>query len=147
MNKKGELVLRNIIFMIIIFAGIIALSGILVNEMGNTYDNAEMVFSYNQDEIGSNQLVNEGSRWESVAENFKDGGIVKLVLGGLQAAGIVLIEVLTAPATFSNMLVSLLDTIGVSDTFQNIAGFILTSLLYILIVFSIIKVFLRGGDI
>ena len=42
MNKRGALLPRDIVFMVIIFAGIIALSGIFVNQMGDTYDNENM---------------------------------------------------------------------------------------------------------
>ncbi len=148
MNKKGELVLRNVIFMIIIFSGIIALASLLVTQMGNTYDNTDMTNSYNQDTIGKSQLTETGSAWEKIGEDLSGkNGIATLLLGGLKAAGMVLLEVLKAPITFSNMLVSILDTFAISESLKDIIRFILIASLYVVIIFGIIKVFLKGGDV
>jgi len=147
-NKKGAILPRDVIFMILIFSGIIAFAGILVTEMGTEYDNAEMLSSYNQDDIGSSSLSSESNTWESIGEDLSGkNGVIKLLFGGLTAIGVVLLEVLKAPATFANMLTSTLDIVGASDDFQNITGFFIAGLLYVVIIFGIVKVFLRGGDI
>lgn len=147
-HKRGGMVLRDIVFMMIIFAGVIAFASILVNEMGNEYDNTNMVSDYNQDSIGKDSLTSAGSTWEEIGEDLRgDNGIVKMVTGGLEAIGNILKEVLAAPATFSGMLTSTLDLVGASDETQNMAAVILTGLLYALIIFAIIKVFLKGGEI
>jgi len=143
-SKKGDLVLRNIIFMIIIFSGIIALSSILVQNMGDTYDNTNMTSSYNKDIIGNIQLNETASKWKGIGENLK-GNVFQMLKGLLTAAGEVLEEVLMAPATFSNMLTSVLEDFGVDSSVTNVLGFILTSVLYILIIFVIISAFLKGG--
>jgi len=146
-NKKGELVLRNIIFMIIIFSGIIALSSIFVNQMGETYvDYTNMSSSYNQDTIGSSQLNETGSKWEEIAENLQ-GNVFEMLLGTLKAAGEIIKQVIIAPVTFSNMLTSILEDFGVEESITNVLGFILTSVLYILIAFAIVTAFLKGGKI
>jgi len=146
-NKKGELVLRNIIFMIIIFSGIIALSSIFVNQMGETYvDYTNMSSSYDQDTIGSSQLNETGSKWEEIAENLQ-GNVFEMLLGTLKAAGEIIKQVIIAPVTFSNMLTSILEDFGVEESITNVLGFILTSVLYILIAFAIVTAFLKGGKI
>lgn len=148
MNKRGKLVLRDVIFMLIIFSGIIALASLLVTQMGTTYDNVGMVDSFNQDTIGKTQLTETGNKWEGIAEDLSGkNGIATLLIGGLKAIGMVLLEVITAPVTFANMLVSTLDIVGVSASFKNMVGFILATLLYVVIIFGIVKVFLKGGDI
>jgi len=145
---KGSLVLRDVLFMIVIFSGIIALSSIAVTQVADTYGNTNMSNSFNQNNIGNETLIDTGNKWEGIAENLSgENGIRKLVKSGLQAVGIILIETIKAPATFSSMLVSLLEIVGVDKNLQDIAGFILTTLLYVLIIFAIIKVFLQGGDI
>lgn len=147
-DKKGGLVLRDIVFMMFIFAGIIAFSSILVTEMGSHYSNENMTNSYNQDTIGSSSLTSEAEKWEGIGEDISGkNGVVKMLGGGLSAIGNVLLEVLKAPATFSNILTSTLDIVGASEEFQNMAGMVLSGLLYALIIFGIVKVFLRGGDI
>lgn len=147
-NKKGGILPRDIIIMLITFAGIIAFSSILVNQMGDAYDNTNMTNSYNQETIGEDTLVNKTSKWRKIGDDLSgSNGVIKMLGGGLSAIGNVLLEVLKAPATFSRMLTSTLDIVGASDDFQDVAGFFLAGILYVIIIFGIIKVFLRGGDI
>lgn len=147
-DKKGALVLRDIVFMMFMFAGIIAFASVFVSEMGVNYGNDNMTASYSQEEIGSSSLSSESNKWEQIGDDLSgSNGVVKMLTGGLSAIGNVLLEVLKAPATFSQMLTSSLDIVGASDEFQNVAGMVLTGLLYALIIFAIVKVFLQGGDI
>jgi len=147
-NKKGGIVLRDVIFMIIMFSGIIAFSGILVTEMGTEYSNSGMVSSFNQEEIGEETLTSTGNEWEEIAEDISgENGVVNMLTGSLKGIGVVLIEVVKAPLTFSKMLTSTLNILGVTEQMRNLATYVLTGLLYALIVFAIVKVFLRGGDI
>ncbi len=147
-NKRGGIVLRDVIFMILMFSGIIAFSSILVTQMGTEYNNPGMVSSFNQEEIGKEALVSSGNEWEGIAEDLSGkNGIPSMLKGGLEGIGVVLIEVVKAPHTFSKMVTSTLDIFGVTEEMTNIATFVLTALLYSLIVFAIVKVFLRGGDI
>jgi len=147
-NKKGGLVLRDIVFMIFIFSGIIAFSSVFVSQMATEYGNDNMSSSYSQDVIGEDTLITQGDKWEQIGEDLSgDNGVIKMLTEGLYAIGSVLLEGLKAPNTFSKMLTSTLDISGASEEFQNLAGYVLSGLLYALIIFAIIKVFLRGGDI
>jgi len=145
-NKKGRMILRDVIFIIIIFSGVVALSSIFVNQMGTTYGNTNMTSSYNQDSIGSSQLNETTNKWQGIAEKL-DGNLLQMLLGTLEAAGEVLKEVLTAPVTFGNMLENVLTDFGVDASITNIIGFILTAILYIIIVFVIVSAFLQGGQL
>jgi len=148
LNKKGNILPRNIIFMIFIFAGIVALSGIFINQMALEYGNTNMSNSYNQDTIGSDLLQNKSNVWEEISEDLSgDNGVIKMLTGGLTAIGQILLNVIAAPATFSQMVVSTLDILGTSENLKNIIGFFLGGILYAVIIFGIVKVFLRGGDI
>ncbi len=147
-NKKGGLVLRDVVFMMFLFLGIVAFASILVTQMGNEYDNENMTTSYNQDTIGKNALENKSENWEQIGEDLSgENGIMAMIGGGLAGAGNVLVKAISAPLTFSKMLTSTLNIFGVNEEFQNVAGWVLAGFLYVLIIFSIIKVFLRGGDI
>lgn len=145
-SKKGSMVLRDVIMMIIVFTGIISFCAIFVNEIGTSYDNVNMTTSYNQDTIGKTQLENSSNKWETIGQNL-NGNLLEMLLGTLQAAKEILTQVLKAPATFSNMLMSILGDIGVSGAITNVLGFIITAVLYILIVFTIISAFLQGGKL
>ena len=146
MNKRGGMVLRDVVFIIIIFSVIIALSSVFVSEMGNTYSNANMTSSYDKSSIGSEQLNETSTRWEEIGENL-NGNIIQMLVGTLQAAGEILKEVLLAPAKFSSMLTSILTDFGVDDSIVNIIRLALAGALYILIVFVIISAFLQGGKL
>jgi len=145
-NKNGEVVLRDLIMIIIIFSGIIALASIFVNDMSDTYGNTNMSASYNQDSIGENQLNETASKWEEIGSNL-NGNLLEMLLGTLQAAKEILTAVIEAPATFSNMLMIILSDIGVSESITNVLGFIITATLYIIIIFVIISARLQGGRV
>ena len=85
MNKRGEVVLRDIIMLIIVFTGIIALASIFVNDVGDTYSNTNMTSSYNQDSIGETQLSDTAQKWEEIGNNL-DGNLFDMLTGTFQAA-------------------------------------------------------------
>lgn len=145
MNKKG-MVLRDVVFMILVFSSIIALASIFVSQMGDEYSNTNMTSSYNKDAIGVDKLNQTATRWEEIGQNL-NGNIFQMLLGGLQAAGEILGEVLLAPVTFSEMLTSILTDFGVADSITSIIGFAIAAALYILIVFVIVSAFLQGGKL
>ena len=91
-NKRGDMVLRDIIFIIIIFSGIIALSSILVQEIGDTYSNENMTSSYNQDLIGSSKLNETATTWQGIGEGLS-GNLLQMVGAVLTGAVEILQEV------------------------------------------------------
>ena len=147
-NKKGGMVLRDIVFMIIIFSGIIALSSVFVSNMATTYTNTNMTNEYNQDNLGEGNLSATAERWGEISRNLAgENGIPQLLKGTLQAAGEMMRQVILAPVTFSSMLTEILGDIGVSAELTSILKYILTGLLYGLIVFVIYSAFLKGGKL
>jgi len=146
-NKKGRIVLKDLVFMMIIFFAIIAFANVFVTEMGNTYDNTNMTNSYDQSSLGEDNLTTTSEKWEEMGERFSEGGILNFLLGTLEGIGIVLVEILTAPITFASMITSILESLGVSTEIANITRLLISGILYGLIVFMIVKAFLRGGDI
>ena len=145
-NKRGSMVLRDIVMLIIVFSGIIALASIFVNDIGDTYSNTNMTSSYNQDAIGENQLSNTSQRWKAIGNNL-NGNLLEMLTGALTAMKEIFTAVITAPATFINMLMTILEDIGVDESITVVLGFIITAVLYILIVFIIISAKLQGGKI
>jgi len=145
-NKRGSLVLRDVIMLIIVFTGIIALSSVFVQDLADTYDNENMSISYNQDTIGETQLTETANVWEDIGQDL-DGNLLNMLTGTLKAAKEILTQVIKAPATFSNMLVSIMTDLGVDESITDIIGFIMTAVLYIVIIFTIISAFLQGGKL
>jgi len=146
MNKKGGMVLRDIMFLVLIFSGIIALSSVLVSEMGTTYDNTNMSNEFNQDAIGDSQLNETANTWEDIGQNL-EGNLFQFLAGTLTAAKEIITQIILAPATFSSMLGSILEDIGVDAGLSNTLEMILTAILYVLIAFAVISAFLQGGKL
>jgi len=145
MNKKASMVLRDVIMLVIVFTGIIALSSVFVNDVADTYGNTNMSTSYNQDNLGKTQLENTSSTWHDIGERFGEGNFIDILVGTYESAMEIITSVLKAPATFSSMLMSILEDIGVDETITDVLGFIITAGLYITIIFVIISSFLKGG--
>jgi len=145
-NKKGEIVLRDIIFFILIFSGMIALSSIFVSEMGTTYDNINMTSEFNYDVIGEDNLTETSDVWNEVAIKL-DGNLFDFLSGTLTAAKEIVTQVILAPATFGSMIGLILEDIGVNESLSNVLSMMLTALLYVLIVFAVISAFLQGGKL
>ena len=146
MNKKASMGLREIIMLVIVFTGIIALASIFVQDVANTYDNENMSISYNQDTIGETQLTETANVWEEIGQDL-DGNLLNMLTGTLKAAKEILTQVIKAPATFSNMLISVMTDLGADESITDIIGFIITASLYIIIIFTIISAFLQGGKL
>lgn len=153
MNKKGNMLPRDAIIMILIFSGIIALSNVFVTQMATEYGNENMTSSYDSSSIGTNMLEENAETWEGIGEDLSgDNGVIKMLTGSLEAAGQIFKEVLKAPATFGNMVGSLFESLGVEEVegetdLVDIITFIITALLYAIIVFGIIQALLRGGKV
>lgn len=135
-NKRGEVNLKDIILILLVFSGIIALSGIFVSEIGNSYDNVNMTSSYNQDSIGEKNLTSTSQTFADLGERMRDGGLDAWV-AGISGVFQVFIEVLKAPATFVSMLVSVLSDFGVDGSIVLILQYVLSGILYALIIFAI----------
>jgi len=150
-NKRGSVLPRDIIFMILTFAGIIALAGIFVNQMGTEYGNVNMTTSYDNSDVGTTMLSSNANKWEEIGENL-DGNIFQMLTGALTATAEILKQVLLAPATFGNMVGSLFESLGVEEVqgqwdIVDIIKVLVTSMIYIVVIFGIIKALLKGGDI
>lgn len=145
-NKKGGMVLRDIMFLVLIFSGIIALSSVFVSEMGTTYENTNMSAEFNQDSIGESQLNETANTWEDIGQQL-DGNLLQFLGGTLTAAKEIITQIILAPATFSSMLGSILEDVGVDAGLSNTLEMILTAVLYVLIAFAVISAFLQGGKL
>ena len=141
--------------MMVVFFSIIAFANIFVSEMGTSYSNTNMTSSYSQSSLGEDNLTYTSEKWEEIALKFvKEEGesgtgyLWDLLTGGLESIGIVLVEVVKAPHTFASMVVSIIDLIpGVDDAIGDILVLLIDGILYSLIIFMIVKAFLKGGEL
>lgn len=149
MNKKGTLVLRDIVFMMLIVSSIFVFTGLFVSEMAFNYDNDNM-----SDEwvlSGTNSIAN--STFESVSTDMDDAGnqietgLLDLVTGGLAAMGDILLMIITAPNTIGNLVAGILADLGVGYGLTLIIKNLIIGILWAIVLFTIYSAFLRGGKI
>lgn len=140
LSKKGEVGLKDIIIMLLLFSGIIALASIFVQEMGgpDTYDNMNMTNSYNQNTIGNESLTTTSNKFADLGNQMKAGGLTG-IWAGVRGVFLVFVEVLKAPATFVSMMTSVLEGTGLveSEGIINTLNLILSGILYVVIIFAI----------
>ena len=152
MNKKGSLVLRDIMFMLVIFSGILALSSVLVVDMAHEYSNDNMNTEYYaSDSIGSlgdEGLVNVSASIQTM-KNETEGsvGSWELVTGAVKGIGTVLFTVLKSPVYVGRALTTMMVALRIPTSIAFIVGNITIFLIYVVIIFVIMSAFLRGGKV
>lgn len=155
MNKKGALVLRDMIFMMMIVSSIFVLAGIFVKDIANNYDNTNMTneWSSSQTNILSNStFLDVGENVTDTGEGLssQSTGIWSLIEGTgntLKGIGEALFMVLTAPNTIGNLVGGTLQDMGVASTIANIIKYLIVVVLWGVIIFTIASAFLRGGKL
>jgi len=160
MNKKGALVLRDMVFMMMIVSSIFILSGIYVSDMANNYENTNM--SEEWAITGTNALAN--TTFYSVGENAsttgvdmaeKPTGIFSLIDSGtnvLKGIGGALFMVMTAPNTIGDLVGATLEDVGTGGakdvgSITWIIKYLIVTILWGIIIFTIASAFLRGGKL
>lgn len=154
-NKKAELVLRDMIFMLLIFAGIMTFGTLLVLDMGTTYGNNNMTGEWaggGLNNTGFNLLVslnNDSSTMvNATSGGGKGGGIVGTIgtlTGVIQGIGTVLKIIILSPVYFSNNLGDVLLAIGVPNMLVLIIKNFIMIGIYAVVIFTIITIAMKGG--
>jgi len=149
MNKKGNLVLRDVMFMLIILTGIIGFAALTVQDFSIGYHNQNMSNEFGNSSI---RLVADNS-FTSTKNNVSSmggetqSGIGALVDGLLTTGGTIISTVFLAPVTFGNILTAIFTDLSIPYNVANLIGNFVSAIIYILIVFVILAAFLRGGKI
>lgn len=155
MNKKGALVLRDMVFMMMIVSGIFVLAGIFVSDMADNYSNTNMTDEWGIK--GTNTLANStfyetGESVKDVSDDMKDKstGIFSLIDGAgnvLKGIGSALFMVITAPTTISDLVYTTLLDAGTPITVAEMLKYMILIVLWGIIIFTIASAFLRGGKL
>ncbi len=151
-NKKGSLVLRDIVFMIMIVSGVFVFAGLFVSEMALNYSNTNMSDEWGitgTNTIANSTFYNTGSDVEGVGEdlNEESTGIWSLISGTLDGIGSALYMVLTAPNTIGDLVSGTLEDAGVISSVATVINFLIVTMLWIVIIFTVISAFLQGGKL
>lgn len=154
MNRKGSLVLRDVIFMIILFAGIMALGVTYATTMADTYENTNMTTELTGDDsanLGDDLLANMN---DSIADmrgaTEGEGGLIgsfKFLSGALDGASTIIKAAFKAPIYVGNAIEVVMNTVGVPQTLAAVISNIIIMLIYALIIFVLISAALRGGKV
>ena len=155
MNKKGSLVLRDMVFMMMIVSAIFVLSGLYVSEMAFNYENDNMSDEWGI--IGTNTLANSTfySVGDDVSETGEDmgespTGIFSLISSGasvLKGIGKALFMVLTAPNTIGDLVEATLEDMKVASGIASIIKYLIVIILWAIVIFTISSAFLKGGKL
>ena len=152
MNKRGALVLRDIMFMLIIFSGILALASVVVVNMSGEYSNDDMYDEYYADDsigsLGDEGLINVSSSIETM-KNETEGsvGSWELITGAVKGIPKILATALATPIYVGKALTTMMTALRVPYSISSIVGNIIIFLIYVVLIFVIASAFLRGGRI
>jgi len=154
MNKKGGVNLRDVMFIMVIFSVIMALSSIFVIGMATEYVNDDMLFEYsneNMSTLGNNSFTSVDSSVTKMKSNVDgEGGLLKsfgLVGEVITGAATILGEVLKAPIHVKEASIVMLNALGVPNEVRGFIGNAVMYLIYLVVIFGIASALLRGGKL
>ena len=153
--KKGALVLRDVMFMMMMVSAIFVLAGLFVSEMAVNYDNTNMSSEWGisgTNTIANSTFYDTSDDVTTVGQDLGSNstGIWSLITsatGTLEGIGNALFMVLTAPNTIGNLVGGVLQDAGVSATVSEVIKYLIVVVFWIIIIFTIISAFLRGGKL
>ena len=151
-NKKGAVVLRDVMFMMLIVSAIFIFAGLFVSEMSLNYENTNMSDEWAL--AGTNTIANSTfyNTYDDVSETGEgldedQGGILSLISGALEGIGTTLFMVLTAPNTIGTLVGQTLIDMGVGTQVSTIINYLIVGILYAIVIFTIVSSFLQGGKL
>lgn len=150
MNKKGSMLIRNVMFTVLIFGTLLALMTIFVTQMATEYENTSLQNEYSRIQGNSsflnNLIATESSDLDDQLQANKDGTLGLLVTGAL-GIGSFLLSILLLPFTIGGYIGFLTDQLGIPFVVGTIIKGVITTVLYIVIIFGIFTALSRGGKV
>jgi len=155
MNKRGTVVLRDVMFMMIIVSSIFVLAGFFIEDLASNYENSNMSSEWASSGInvsGSAIFDETNDNITSVGEDLaeKPTGVWALIssaANALEGLGNGIMMVITAPTTLGKLLGSALEGAGAPHAVAVTVQFIIQSILWIIVIFSIFTAFSRGSKL
>ncbi len=157
MNKKGTIILRDVMFMIILFGGVMSLMSLVVLDMATEYSNTNLTTDYNAlgvsglgDTVSSdiNKTITT-QREATLGEGEGEEGTIEAIGIGdidiIRGASAIVGGVFKSPTIIKNALSVMLADLGVPIGVVNIVAIMIIGLILIVIIFGIITALLKGG--
>lgn len=149
------LVLRDIMFMTVIVSVIFVLAGLFIGEMAYNYENTNMSNEWAETGINvsgnelfyatNTELTDTGS--DLGTESTGIYALISSAANSLEGLGNALMMVILAPTTIGNLLYSILIDAGAPTLLANILRYLIASVLWAIVIFSVVSAFLRGGKL
>ncbi len=154
-NKKGALILRDMIFMMMIVSAIFVFAGLFISEMALNYENTNMTNEWaltDTNILANSTFYDTSSDVKETGEGLQteSTGIWSLIEGvgnTLKGIGSALFMVLTAPNTIGSLVYGTLIDMGINGTFASIIKYLIVTVLWGVIIFTIASAFLRGPKV
>ena len=154
MNNKGAIILRDLFFMIIVFAAVMTLASIFVVNMADEYVNTDMKDEYNSGvgSIGSILITNistdtAGMQEATVSSNESVISSLTSTTGVITGAGKILITLFKIPSYAGNSLGIILTALNIPSPIPELIKNVVNFLIYGILIFVIISALLKGGKV
>ena len=161
MNKKGGLVLRDVMFMLFVFAALMALMSIFVEDMSAEYGNAQMKADFNSGTRGGvgslgTPLMGDLNRSVDTIKTSTDGGnssqenligSFSSITGAIKGAAQILGVILSAPSYVGQSIGVILEALLLPEKITYIIETLINLIVYSLIIFVIVSALLKGGKV
>ena len=148
MLKKGEIILRDIVFMMFMVSAIFIFAGLFVSEMAYNYDNTNMSGEWDigGTNIFANQTFYETSSDMNETATGLSGGVWSLVSGVYKSIGTIITMILTAPNTIASLVTGILEDFGLATSVAKILYYLITGIFWAIIIFVVYSFFAPGGN-
>jgi len=152
-GKKGALVLRDIMIMMLMISSIFVLASLFIEDMSSNYDNTVMSNEW----AASGINLSGNSMFDDTSDNLNETGsnliteetglsaLISSITQSLEGIGKALFMVLAAPNTIGDMISSTLLAANAPPAVVNVIKWLIIGALWSVVIFSIASAFLRGG--
>ena len=150
MNKRGMIILRDIMFMMLMTTVIFIFAGLFIGEMADNYSNTNMSSEWvgtGTATIGNSTFYNTVSDLTDEGEGLKEesGGFWAAISGVVDAIGSTIALVFSSPATIAGLVGSTITDMGAGELVGNVIKYLIAGILYGIIIFTMGSLFSKGG--
>ena len=140
-GKKGMVILRDIMFMMLMTTAIFIFAGIFIGEMADNYDNINMSSEWigtGTATLGNSTFYDTVSDLTDEGEGLKEesGGFWAAISGTITAIGSTIALVFSAPATIAGLVGSTLTDMGAGELVGNVITYLIAAILYGIIILT-----------
>lgn len=153
-NKKGRMVIRDVVLLTIILSSVLVLASTFVTEMAGNYGNTNMTNEYSLSNVsisGSNVFSSITGDVDDASNKLRAANETKGLWGivsGVSEATVTIIKVfINAPTTVANLLISILLDSDVNPTFANTLRLVVSAVLWMILIAAVLTAFRAGSEV